>query len=150
MHIQTTMKAHGTVEQLFGWWSDYTEGVIDDRSFSRVTRRIVSRGADNFVLEDTFTRPVRFVDRTVVTLRPPDSILFSSDSRVWRVEGRYTFSQMDEMVQAQVEVELTPQGIWRIAFALPFVKGRVIREFNEDLSSHLAEFEKDMLTIPAK
>lgn len=138
------MTVPGTVEQLFEWWSDYTDGVIDDRSFSKVTRRVVEKSSDRVLLEDTFTRPVRFVDLTVVTLKPPDSILFSSDSRVWKTEGRYSFRQTAEGVEAEVEADIEPQRLWKIAFAMPFVKGRITREFNEDLRSHLEEFERDM------
>lgn len=148
MHIRSSMTVPGTVEQLFGWWSDYTDGVIDDRSFSKVTRRVVGKSEHRVVMEDTFTRPVRFVDRTVVTLKPPDTILFSSDSRVWKTEGRYGFRQTDEGVEASVEADIEPQRLWKIAFAMPFVRGRIVREFNEDLRSHLEEFERDMHSSP--
>lgn len=144
MIIKGAFSVPGTVEALYNWWSDYTGGVIDDRRFSRVTREIISREGDTVVMKDTFTRPLRFTDTTTVKLVPPDRIEFSSDSSVWKAEGVYTFSQQGERVEAALEVHFRPQGLWRILFRLPFVKGRVIREFDEDLSGHLSEFEKDM------
>lgn len=144
MHIRASMTVPGTVEQLFQWWSDYTDGVIDDRSFSKVTRKIIGRSGDRVLMEDTFTRPVRFVDKTVVTLKPPDGITFSSDSRVWKTEGRYSFRQAGDKVEAAVEADIVPQRLWKVAFAMPFVRGRVVSEFNEDLRSHLEEFEREM------
>lgn len=139
MIIRAAGRVPGTGRSLFAWWSDYTDGVIDDRSFSKVTRRVVSRDGERIRLEDTFTRPISFVDRTDVQLLPPDRIEFSSDSRVWKAKGRYTFSGED-MAEASVEVELKPQGIFRLLFSLPFVRGRIVREFREDLEGHLREY----------
>lgn len=143
MHFSTSMVAKGRADELYSWWSDYTDGVIDDSRFTKVERRIVSRDGNSVVMDDVFSRPLRFVDRVVVTLRPPDGIEFHSDSRVWRVDGRYSFIQKDSGTEATVDVDLQPQGIWRIAFALPFVKKRIEREFREDLKGHLEQFEAD-------
>ncbi len=149
MLISTSMKVSGSAGELYSWWSDYTEGVIDNSRMTKVTRKIVSREGNRIVMDDTFTRPVRFVDRTVVDLKPPDTIQFHSESSVWILDGRYSFTQSGKQVEAKVQVNLMPQGIWRLVFALPFVKGRIIREFEEDLRGHLSDFEKETGGTPA-
>ena len=143
MKLRTGKTVRGSASELYSWWSDYTPGVIDDRAYSKVTRKIVTKEQDRIVMDDFFTRPLKFVDRTVVTLSPPDRIEFSSESSVWKARGAYTFRQQGEFAEAVLEADLLPQGLWKIVFALPFVKRRVIREFDEDLSGHLEEFEKD-------
>ncbi len=143
MHFSASMTAVGRPEQLYSWWSDYTDGVIADSSFTKVERRIVSREGNSIVMDDVFSRPLRFVDRVVVTLLPPDGIVFHSDSRVWKVDGRYSFIRKGDLTEATVHADIHPQGIWRIAFALPFVKKMIGREFREDLKGHLEQFEAD-------
>lgn len=143
MRVSHSMEARGSLSELFAWWSDYTDGVIDDTKFTKVTRKVLTREGNRIVFEDTFTKPIRFVDRTVVTIMPPDTIVFSSDSNVWKAEGRYSFSESQGRVTAAVAVDLMPQGIWKLVFALPFVKGRILREFREDLKGHLEEFERE-------
>ena len=69
MHFSASMTAVGRPEQLYSWWSDYTDGVIADSSFTKVERRIVSREGNSIVMDDVFSRPLRFVDRG--TLIPP-------------------------------------------------------------------------------
>ncbi len=143
MHISASRTLDGRADLLYSWWSDYTEGVIDDSRFTKVTRRIVSRNSDSLLMEDVFSRPFRFVDTVSVVLKPPDRIEFHSRSRVWNADGEYRFIQKDDKIDVSVDVELIPQGIWKIAFALPFVGGRIRREFEQDLSGHLGEFTKD-------
>ncbi len=143
MHFSTSMTARGRPGELYSWWSDYTDGVIDDSKFTKVERRIVSREGNSIVMDDVFSRPLRFVDRVVVTLLPPDGIEFHSDSSVWKVDGRYSFIQKNELTEATVHADIRPQGMWRFAFALPFVRMWIDREFREDLKGHLEQFEAD-------
>lgn len=140
MHIRVSASVTGTVQELFSWWSDYTEGVVDDDSFTSVTRKIVSREGQRIVMEDHFTKPLRFTDRVVVTLRPPDVIEFNGESRIWRTRGIYTFTQKGEDVEAVSDIVLKPKGIWKFALGLMMLSGRLSKGFYDDLKGHLDEF----------
>ncbi len=143
MHVTANARARGSVSELFRWWSDYTDGIVDEGGFASVTRKIISRDGSAILMEDYFSKPLKFVDRIAVTLKPPSVIEFRGESRIWKTQGVYTFTQNGDFVEAVSETDLSPVGIWKLIFSLPFVRGRIERGFREDLEGHLKEFEKD-------
>jgi hypothetical protein len=143
VHVIAEARVKGSMSDLFGWWSDYTDGVVDEGGFASVTRKIVSRDRSTILMEDYFSKPLRFVDRITVTLKPPAVIEFTGESRIWKTRGIYTFSQEGDFVRAVSETDIEPVGVWKLVFSLPYVRSRIESGFREDLEGHLKEFEKE-------
>ena len=143
MHITVQERCTGSAQELYNWWTDYTEGEIEATRSIRVTRRIVSKEERKLLLEDRFRRPVPFTDITEVELLPEErKVRFHSRSSMWESNGIYTFSGDNECT-ATLELDLKPRGLLRLFLLLPHGKRWFLRQFIDDLKAHLSEFERE-------
>lgn len=127
---------------LFDWWTDYgPEDSVANR-YMTASRKILSRDGDTVTMEDTFTRPLKFVDRTVAHIIPPGRVEFESDSRIWNVSGTYAMTDEAGGARLDATIVLEPKGWWKIPLSLPPARLRIRKAIEFDMQEHMKQFEE--------
>lgn len=126
------------------WWSDFREGPDDHGFIPGHRRRILSRGADNVVMEDE-TRLLGsrvFVERTTVW---PDKreVRFAGRNNFGLFDGVYSFEPEGRGTRIVLDatVTLAPHVAWTHVAAWPLV----LAILRVDLARHAKEMRSDLL-----
>ncbi len=144
MRISLSATVEATAHELFRWWTDYgPEDSVTNRYMS-ATRNIISREGNVVTMEDTFTRPLKFVDRTVARIMPPGKVMFESSSRIWHVRGTYTMTDEEGKARLDAMIEIEPRGWWMIPLSLPPARWRIRKAIEFDMREHMKQFAESM------
>ena len=147
MRIALRAMAAASASELFSWWTDYGPDDSVTNRYMMAQRNILSRDGNTVTMEDTFTRPFKFVDRTVAHIIPPGRVEFESRSRIWNVRGTYTMT--DEAGKARIDalIVLEPKGWWKIPLSLPPAKWRIRRAIEFDMQEHMRQFAEYIRSV---
>lgn len=140
MKIILTEVVEAPASELFRWWTDYGPGDSVSNRYMSATRKIISRDENTVLMEDTFTRPLRFVDRTVAHIFPPGRVEFESQSRIWKVRGTYTITDESGKARLDAVIELEPKGWWNFLLSLPPAIWRIRKAIEFDTQEHMKQF----------
>ncbi|MBX8644859.1 MAG: hypothetical protein KIY12_09115 [Thermoplasmata archaeon] len=139
MQIVIRRDIEAPAESFFAWWTDYSESDSVRNRYMSVTRRMVSRSLNEAVMEDTFSWPLHMTDR-VHAFIGRNSVSFTSVSRVWTVEGKYSFEASGGTCLFEGKINIRPRGIWKLVLNLPPARIWMRRGIAKDTEEHIDEF----------
>ncbi|MDV3243957.1 MAG: hypothetical protein LYZ66_02130 [Nitrososphaerales archaeon] len=148
MRLEVSLTVDARMDELFGWWTDFTEWDHVHTSVVIGTRNITSREGNVFLIEDHYSKPIDLTVRWKILIRPPDTVIVKSDNRIWCSEGEYFFKEEKGGTRVTLRTELRPKGFWRLLLSPPIglLTSRMVRSyFIHDLQDHLTEFAKEGL-----
>ncbi len=143
LHFRKTSVVLAPIEEVFQWWTNYTE---EDHQYTKggaAIRRIVSNGDGEFEIEDEYIKPQKIIVRTWVSLKGQGRVEFSSVCKIFSASGAYSLTPEEGKTRIEVEVEVEPRGIWHAILLMPFAKHLITRYFDDDLDDHIEVFDQE-------